>query len=83
MNRLLSIVVPAYNEEKVLPEFHRRASVALDSLMYEREIIYVNDGSTDDTLRVMLELKKSDSRVTIVDLSRNFGKEIALELFLR
>jgi len=78
MNRLLSIVVPAYNEEKVLPEFHRRASVALDSLMYEREIIYVNDGSTDDTLRVMLELKKSDSRVTIVDLSRNFGKEIAL-----
>jgi glycosyltransferase involved in cell wall biosynthesis len=56
----------------------KRVSAVLNPLIYGGEIIYVNDGSTDSTLRVMLELKKSDSRIAIVDLSRNFGKEIAL-----
>lgn len=78
MHQLISIVVPAYNEEEALAEFHRRVSAVLDSLAYRGEIIYVNDGSTDNTFGVMLELKKNDSRVAIVDLSRNFGKEIAL-----
>jgi glycosyltransferase involved in cell wall biosynthesis len=74
----LSLVVPAYNEEAVLPEFHRRASAVLDALGMGVEIIYVNDGSSDQTLEVLHTLRDQDSRVGIVDLSRNFGKEIAL-----
>ncbi|HMK22377.1 MAG TPA: glycosyltransferase family 2 protein [Terriglobales bacterium] len=74
----LSLVVPAYNEEDVLPEFHRRASAVLDTLGMQAEVIYVNDGSSDGTLEVLQALRNMDSRVAIVDLSRNFGKEIAL-----
>ena len=75
---LLSIVVPAYNEEEVLAEFHRRLSAALGSPPGEAEIIYVNDGSTDRTLDAMRRLRAADPRVAILDLSRNFGKEIAM-----
>ncbi|MDW7710842.1 MAG: glycosyltransferase family 2 protein [Deferrisomatales bacterium] len=72
----LSVVVPAYNEEEVLPELHRRLSAVLERLGAEWEIVYVNDGSTDGTLGVMTGF--GDPRVAIIDLSRNFGKEIAL-----
>jgi glycosyltransferase involved in cell wall biosynthesis len=74
----ISVVVPAYNEAKVLPEFHRRLAGVLDSLGTASEVVYVNDGSTDETLSVLQRLRASDKRVAIVDLSRNFGKEIAL-----
>lgn len=72
----LSIVVPAFNEEEVLPEFHRRLSDVLNTLNAECEIIYVNDGSKDHTLQTMTDF--ADPRVAIIDLSRNFGKEIAM-----
>jgi polyisoprenyl-phosphate glycosyltransferase len=75
---LLSIVVPAYNEQEVLPTFHQRLCAVLDSIMVDFEVLYVNDGSTDDTLDVLHRLQDSDPRVAIIDLSRNFGKEIAL-----
>ena len=74
----LSVVVPAYNEQDVLPEFHRRLSAVLKALEAPCEIIYVNDGSRDATLEVMLLLSQQDPQVTVVDLSRNFGKEIAM-----
>lgn len=74
----LSVVVPAYNEQEVLPEFHRRLGAVLDSMQIRAEIVYVNDGSRDDTLAVMQTLQQNDLRVAVVDLSRNFGKEIAL-----
>ena len=74
----LSVVVPAYNEEEVLREFHRRTVSVLRDLACAYEIVYVNDGSGDRTLEVMQELRRQDPCVTIVDLSRNFGKEIAL-----
>lgn len=74
----LSIVVPVFNEQEVLPEFHRRACSVLDGLAMHSEIIYVNDGSSDDTIEVLNQLGTLDARVRIVDLSRNFGKEIAL-----
>jgi glycosyltransferase involved in cell wall biosynthesis len=76
--RLLSVVIPAYNEEEVLPAFHNRLAAVLDSLDMDGEILYVNDGSTDGTLETLGDLKKNDIRISIVDLSRNFGKEIAL-----
>jgi len=75
---LLSIVVPAFNEQEVLPTFHERLSKVLDSLPLESEVIYVNDGSRDGTLEVMKILRAHDERVAILDLSRNFGKEIAM-----
>jgi glycosyltransferase involved in cell wall biosynthesis len=75
----LSVVVPVYNEEAVLAEFHRRLAAVMDALAAELavDIIYVNDGSADASLRCLIDLHRSDRRVTIVDLSRNFGKEIA------
>jgi glycosyltransferase involved in cell wall biosynthesis len=75
---LLSVIVPAFNEAEVLPEFHRRLSQSLNGLDLDSEIIYVDDGSKDATAEVLRALKKSDSRVAIIDLSRNFGKEIAM-----
>ena len=74
----LSIVVPAYNEQEVLPEFHRRLAAALQGIGLAWEVVYVNDGSRDTTLEVMLGLQAQDSRAAVVNLSRNFGKEIAL-----
>ncbi|HET9251615.1 MAG TPA: glycosyltransferase family 2 protein [Candidatus Eisenbacteria bacterium] len=76
--RLLSVVVPTMNEEVVLDEFHSRVSAVLGKLPLRSEIVYINDGSTDGTLGVMKRLRSHDPRVAIVDLSRNFGKEIAL-----
>ncbi len=76
--KLLSVVIPAYNEQRVLLEFHKRISKVLESMQLEAELIFVNDGSTDDTLKIMRELRKSDQRISILDLSRNFGKETAM-----
>lgn len=74
----LSIVVPAYNEQEVLPEFHRRLAAALAGIGLSWEVVYVNDGSRDATLDIMLGLQRDDPRAAVVNLSRNFGKEIAL-----
>jgi len=74
----LSIVVPDYHEEEVLPEFQKLISVILDSVRVDGELVYVNDGRTDGTQGVLKELRKRDPRIVIVDLSRNFGKEITL-----
>lgn len=75
---LLSVVVPVYNEDAGLPEFHRRLSAVLSALPLESEIVFVNDGSQDRTVAVIESLRAVDPRIALVDLSRNFGKEIAL-----
>ncbi|MDQ7015687.1 MAG: glycosyltransferase family 2 protein [Gammaproteobacteria bacterium] len=72
----LSVVVPAYNEEEVISEFHQRLSAVLDQIP-NSEIIYVNDGSNDGTLELLTGFRDADQRIAIVDLSRNFGKELA------
>lgn len=74
----LSVVVPAFNEAEVLPHLHDRLSTVLKNLPLQAEIVYVNDGSKDATLDVMRNIAVHDGRVAIVNLSRNFGKEIAL-----
>jgi glycosyltransferase involved in cell wall biosynthesis len=74
----LSVVVPIYNEEAVLPEFHRRLAAVLDALGASAEVVYVNDGSGDSTRSLLVALRETDARIAIVDLSRNFGKEIAM-----
>jgi glycosyltransferase involved in cell wall biosynthesis len=74
---LLSVVVPAYNEQDSLMALHESLTEVIDTLPFQAEIIYVNDGSTDGTLPMLRRLKEADERVGIVHLSRNFGKEIA------
>jgi polyisoprenyl-phosphate glycosyltransferase len=74
----LSVVVPAYNEADGIAAFHRRLTAVLSTLPLEAEIIFVNDGSRDATLTVLRGLAQADTRVTVIDLARNFGKEVAL-----
>jgi len=74
----VSIVVPCYNEAEVLPEFFSRLTKVLDELPYASTIIFVNDGSTDATLEVLSALALISSRVAVLNLSRNFGKEAAM-----
>lgn len=75
----VSILVPCYNEEAVLEEFYSRTSAVIEGIKdYDFEIIFVNDGSSDRTPEIMRALRDKDKRVSYVDLSRNFGKEIAM-----
>jgi len=74
----ISVVAPAYNEQEVLEVFYERVSKVLQDTGAEYEIVLVNDGSHDSTLWLMKMLQARDPRIAIVDLSRNFGKEIAL-----
>jgi len=74
----LSVVVPVFDEEAVLPEFHRRLASVLERIDADAEIIYVNDGSRDPTRALLTELHGSDPRVAVIDFTRNFGKEVAM-----
>ncbi|MFI4970642.1 MAG: glycosyltransferase family 2 protein [Lysobacterales bacterium] len=74
----LTVVVPAYNESEGLRDFHARLAAVLDGLDLESEVLYVDDGSRDDTYRIMCALRAADPRVATLKLSRNFGKELAL-----
>jgi polyisoprenyl-phosphate glycosyltransferase len=75
---VLSVVVPCFNESAVLPEFQRRLSAVMNGLGLSWDVLYVNDGSRDRTLEVMQALAAADPHVGLLNLSRNFGKEIAL-----
>lgn len=74
----ISIIAPAFNEEEGLPEFIDRLKAVMEGQNYHYEIVLVNDGSRDHTLQVMRTLKKDFPQISIVNLSRNFGKEIAM-----
>lgn len=74
----LSIIAPVYNEEKIIVAFHQRLMAVLDILPQTAEIIYINDGSMDSSLAILKHLQTSDQRITIIDFSRNFGKEYAM-----
>jgi glycosyltransferase involved in cell wall biosynthesis len=75
---LLSVVVPMYNEGEVVEKFYARTARVLDRLELRWEIVAVNDGSSDETLERLVRLHRRDGRVKVLDLSRNFGKEVAL-----
>ena len=75
----ISIIVPAYNEEESLPYLYERLNKLMDSMkQYEFEILFVNDGSKDNTLKLIKQYREKDSRYCYVDFSRNFGKEIGM-----
>jgi glycosyltransferase involved in cell wall biosynthesis len=74
----LTVVVPAFNESEGLREFHARLAAVFDHIELRCSVLYVDDGSRDDTWTVMQSLREADSRVATLKLSRNFGKELAL-----
>jgi len=75
----VSLAIPIYNEEAVVPELVRRTSAVLDSLPGgPHEIVFVNDGGSDGTLGMLAAAAERDSRIVVVELSRNFGHQIAL-----
>ncbi|MDO4582729.1 MAG: glycosyltransferase family 2 protein [Planctomycetia bacterium] len=78
MKPVLSIVVPAYNEEESLELFYEKVSAELEKTSLSWEILFVNDGSRDRTLEVGKELNRRDGRVKVIHFSRNFGNQVAI-----
>jgi len=76
--KLISIIVPVYNEEKNVPLFYEKIKPILEALSYDWELLFVNDGSRDKSIVELEKLEKADARVRVIDFSRNFGKEVAV-----
>ena len=74
----LTVVVAAFNEEAALPLMHRRLAAVFDALPLQARVLYVDDGSRDGTWLAMQRIAEQDRRVSLLRLSRNFGKELAL-----
>lgn len=75
----VSILIPAYNEEEVLYTLYDRLENVMNKLSnYEFEVLLINDGSKDNTLNILRELRKKDNRMCYINLSRNYGKETAM-----
>lgn len=77
-NPVISVVVPMFNEEANVGFFYDRIKQVLDEIGMSWELVCINDGSRDQTLALLLALHRVDPRVKVVNLSRNFGKELAL-----
>ena len=73
-----SVVIPVFNEEENLELLHRRLSKVLQHLCEDYEIILVDDGSRDNSLQVIMRLRKSNPRVKVISFSRNFGHQMAI-----
>jgi polyisoprenyl-phosphate glycosyltransferase len=78
-SRLISVVVPAMNEEENVGPFYEAVKAVTETLEFEWEIIFVDDGSTDSTVQRALALREKDPRVCVIQLSRNFGSYAALK----
>ena len=75
----ISILIPAYNEEAVLEQLYQRlGTLANNNKAYDFEFLFINDGSRDKTLDIIKDIAEKDNRIAYVNLSRNFGKEIAM-----
>jgi dolichol-phosphate mannosyltransferase len=73
-----SLIIPIYNEEETIPELYRRVSDVMDSLDDSVELILINDGSGDRSLKLMRELQERDARVCYISFARNFGHQAAV-----
>lgn len=78
MKKILSLIVPMYNEEEVIAKFFMRVFPILNGLPVDWEIICINDGSHDGTLELLYEWNRRNNKIRIINLSRNFGKECAV-----
>ena len=75
---MISIIIPIYNEEKIISELYKRLVESLKSYDGNYEVIFVNDGSTDNAFSMLKTLCKNDINIKIIDLSRNFGHQLAI-----
>jgi len=75
---MLSVVVSVYNEEQALPMFYKATKSVLESLEWDHELLFINDGSQDGSLEILRKLAKEDERVKVIGFSRNFGHEAAM-----
>ena len=82
-NKIISIVLPVFNEEAILKELHQKLSEVISRRSERFEIIFVNDGSVDKSLAVLLDIRKQDNRVCILDFARNFGHHNSLNAGLK
>jgi len=80
---MVSVVVPIYNEEDLIVQFHAAVANALQSVVDDWEVVYVNDGSTDSSLELLKGLQSLDSHVVVAELSRNWGHPGAVAAGLR
>ena len=78
MGKKLSLVVPVFNEQEVMPESFRRTKAAMDEMGYTYEIIYVDDGSRDGTWEILSQIAAENAQVTALRFSRNFGHQLAV-----
>lgn len=74
---MLSLVIPIYNEEQLIDELVRRTITALESITADYEVIFVDDGSADRSLSILLLCKEKNKRIKIISLSKNFGHQAA------
>ena len=74
----ISLIVPCFNEEEALPLFYKEVTSVLNTMQCSYEILFVNDGSRDETLSILKGFAEKDEHVTYLSLSRNFGKEAAM-----
>lgn len=75
---MISIIVPCYNEQEALPFFYEETKKVLSAIPEEYELLFINDGSKDNTLTILKELAQKDENVRFLSFSRNFGKEAAM-----
>ena len=79
MKKLITVIVPAYNEEETLPDIIKRLEKLSQKVpQYNFEFLFVNDGSRDKTLEILQDFAARDPRISYINLSRNFGKEIGV-----
>ena len=84
MEKKVSLVIPMYNEEKVIKECYKRLKECLEKLEnYDYEIIFINDGSKDKTLGLLEEIANNDKKVKIISFTRNFGHQAAVTAGLK
>ncbi|MCB7317585.1 glycosyltransferase family 2 protein [Lacrimispora sp. 210928-DFI.3.58] len=78
MDKMVSVVVSVYNEEKALEKFYSETVRILKGISWDWELVFVNDGSADRSLEILTRLSKEDKRVKVISFSRNFGHEAAM-----
>jgi glycosyltransferase involved in cell wall biosynthesis len=78
MSTAISIVIPIYNEQEGIPELYNRLRASVEKISPDYEMIFVNDGSKDNSLAELIRLSQQDSRVFYIQFSRNFGHQIAV-----
>lgn len=74
----ISVIVPCYNEEDALPIFYKEVKKVLERLNCDHELLFIDDGSKDGTLKILKDLAAEDARTAYISFSRNFGKEAAM-----